>query len=243
MSPRGNPTQGLRTDARRNRQRILTAARDLYAERGAGVPFDAIAERAGVGNATLYRHFASHEVLRRAVVLDVLTQSAAEARLAMDQQLDSFRALAGYMHRALDVRIAAVMPVLAGEMSNDEDVRRAAADSANLVQQLVDAAHLSGQLRRDVTFGDVGLLLIRLSRPISPIPLATNDQLAHRHLDLVLKGLAAHSDEEDNTVLPDPGLTLQDLRQFGRLDSGSLVDVEQGASIDDSREESGDDPS
>ncbi|WP_217563397.1 helix-turn-helix domain-containing protein, partial [Paenibacillus sp. GbtcB18] len=49
--------RGRRSDAVRNRTRILDAAQDMFAERGPEVVMDEIARRAGVGNATLYRHF------------------------------------------------------------------------------------------------------------------------------------------------------------------------------------------
>ena len=48
----------MRADARRNREQILTAARDIFAEQGPDAPLDAVARRAGVGIGTLYRRFA-----------------------------------------------------------------------------------------------------------------------------------------------------------------------------------------
>ena len=58
----------LRADARRNRERILDAARDAFAEHGRAVPLDEIATRAGVGPGTVYRHFPTKEALFQAVV-------------------------------------------------------------------------------------------------------------------------------------------------------------------------------
>jgi AcrR family transcriptional regulator len=70
----------LRADARRNRDRILTAARDAFAEFGLAVPLDEIATRAGVGPGTVYRHFATKEVLFQAVVMTRVTDLVAEAQ-------------------------------------------------------------------------------------------------------------------------------------------------------------------
>ena len=53
----------LRADAERNRERILAAARDVFAERGLDAPLESIARRAGVGQATLYRRFATRQDL------------------------------------------------------------------------------------------------------------------------------------------------------------------------------------
>ncbi|MFJ8787968.1 TetR/AcrR family transcriptional regulator [Streptomyces sp. NPDC102462] len=58
--------QGLRADARRNRERILVAARSVFAERGIDAPMTAVARRAGVGVATLYRHFPTKDALVQA---------------------------------------------------------------------------------------------------------------------------------------------------------------------------------
>src|SRR3954452_6185705 len=94
--------RGLRADAHRNRQHLLAAARDVFVEQGADAPLDEIARRAGVGIATLYRRFPERAALIRAVVVDVLQAVGDEARRALDEEPDTFQALARYMHRALD---------------------------------------------------------------------------------------------------------------------------------------------
>ncbi|HEY1177142.1 MAG TPA: helix-turn-helix domain-containing protein [Phytomonospora sp.] len=80
-------TPGLRSDAAHNRERILAVARELFAERGADVPMDEIARRAGVGIATLYRRFPTRESLTQAGIRDVVERfnaSIAEAAVAAD---------------------------------------------------------------------------------------------------------------------------------------------------------------
>jgi AcrR family transcriptional regulator len=201
----------LRADARRNLDRILVAARDVFAEQGPDAPLEEIARRAGVGIATLYRRFPDRQALARGVALDVWRRVAQEVELALAEEPDAFRALARYMHRALDLRIGAVMPVLAGQVPADDEVRGARDQSTAWIQRLVDAARAEGSLRPDVAFGDTGLLLIRLGRPLpGPFPHALDDALAHRHLDLLLDGLRAAGDRPD--PLPGPALTLADLR-------------------------------
>ena len=68
--------RSLRADAERNRQRIVEAARSVFAERGLDAPLDAIAERAGVGQATLYRRFPRREDLIVACFAPKLTEYA-----------------------------------------------------------------------------------------------------------------------------------------------------------------------
>src|SRR5829696_6098300 len=68
MARRPQPThepgaRALRADAERNRERIVAAARDVFAERGLDAPLEAIAQRAGVGQATLYRRFPTRQDL------------------------------------------------------------------------------------------------------------------------------------------------------------------------------------
>jgi AcrR family transcriptional regulator len=70
----------LRSDARRNRQRVLEAAESLFASEGVDVPVDEIAERAGVGVGTLYRHFPTKEVLFEAILVARVGEIAEDAR-------------------------------------------------------------------------------------------------------------------------------------------------------------------
>src|SRR5258708_27016289 len=94
------------------------------------------------------------------------------------------------MHRALDARVAAVMPALVGAIPLEDEEFLAARDLAvEPVARMIERAQSEGSLRTDVSFGDIGLVLIRLSRPL-PHPFAAEVQagLAHRHLDLVIAG-------------------------------------------------------
>jgi len=205
---------GLRADARRNRERVLFAARDVFVELGPDAPLDEVARRAGVGIATLYRRFPDRQALQRAVALDLLERTAEALRAVEAEVADPFRALAAYMHAALRLRISAVMPTLVGRISfDDEELRRARDVTSSGQQRLIDAAHASGQLRSDVTFADIGLLLVRLSRPLpGEFPRSIDTLLAHRHLELVLAGLLASG--PGLRELPEPALTLAQLRRI-----------------------------
>src|SRR5262249_24307814 len=83
------------------------------------------------------------------------------------------------------------------------------------VQALVDAAQQSGALRPDVTSGDIGMLLVRMSRPLpGGIPAEIEQRLSQRHLNLLIDGLRATARQP--AELGGPVLTLADLRQFPR---------------------------
>jgi AcrR family transcriptional regulator len=212
----GSSGDVLRADARRNRERILDAAREVFIDAGIDAPLDEVARRAGVGIATLYRRFPTRDELIQAVVLDVLARSVNEAQAAGREETDPFQALARYMHRMIDLRISALFPILLDRVALDtDDVRRAREESAELVESLISAAQSSGSLRPDAAFADVGLMLGRLSRSL-PGAFADelNARLAHRHLDIVLDGLRADARPRP-TVLPGPALDRKELRELG----------------------------
>jgi AcrR family transcriptional regulator len=203
----------MRADALRNRERLIDAARDALIEQGAKARLDDIARRAGVGIGTLYRRFPDRPALLRQVALDLLRRSAHEGQTALADEPDAFSALARYMHRALDLRIAAAMPVVVGELEIDQNPELMAARQASVepLNQIIAAAHADGSLRPEVASGDIGLLLVRLTRPLpGPFPPEVNQRLAHRHLDLVLAGLRSSNSAEAS--LPGPAMTFQDLR-------------------------------
>lgn len=70
----------MRADAVRNRRRILEAAEEVFAKEGLSVPVDVVAERAGVGVGTLYRHFPTKEALFEAIVVTKLEELVGASR-------------------------------------------------------------------------------------------------------------------------------------------------------------------
>jgi AcrR family transcriptional regulator len=211
---RDSEPRPLRADARDNRRRLLEAARDAFIEHGPSAPLEEIARRAGTGIATLYRRFPDRQALMRDVVLDAIEGTIGAARRAAAAERDPFRALARYMHEVIDVRTAAVIPALIGAVPlHDEEMMRAREVGPTLVQGLVEAAQRTGQLRQDVTPADIGLLIIRMSRPLAGgFTREANASLSHRHLEVVLDGLRPPA--QPAAPLPGPALTMADLRRL-----------------------------
>ncbi|MFA1537594.1 TetR/AcrR family transcriptional regulator [Actinomadura monticuli] len=205
----------LRADARDNRRRILAAAGEVFVEQGPGAPLEEISKRAGTGIATLYRRFPDREALTRAVALDALERTTDEVKRARDEEPTAFAALVRYMHRVLDIRIGAVFPVLLEEIPfEDEEIAAVRADGVTVMQDLVAKAQSDGDLRPDVTHGDVGMMLVRLSRPLpGPLPREMGEELAHRHLDLLIDGLRTAAARPGE--LGGPALTFGDLDSMG----------------------------
>ncbi|MFF2959816.1 TetR/AcrR family transcriptional regulator [Streptomyces sp. NPDC057963] len=199
----------VRADAARSRRRILDAARDVFLTRGLDAPLDLIVRRAGIGPGTLYRRYPDREVLVRDLTGDLLVrlEGVAEAAAAVDD--DAFAALRRFVHGAADLRMGAVVPVLLEGLVVDEELARIRTSTVSTVEALIDAAHRSGRLRRDVGMGDLVLLSIRLSRPLPGglDRLDADGDLLHRHLDLALDGLDTAAATR-SVAAPAPGTPL-----------------------------------
>ena len=198
-----------RADALRNRERIVTAAREMFVESGPDVPLDEVARRAGVGNATLYRNFPDRAALVHEVVLAVTSRTIARAEEARAAESDPFAALSRFVHAAADERIGALCPMLSGDF--DQDHPELLAERRRLeeaVVGLVERAMSAGRLRTDIAVGDVIVALTQLTRPLPGIACPNIDRFIHRHLQLFLDGLEAPA----RSVLPGSGATLEDLR-------------------------------
>lgn len=199
-----------RADAVRNRERILVAAREIFVETGSGAPLDEVARRAGVGNATVYRHFPDRAALVHHVVLYVMGRVAAQAEESLAAEADPFAALCRFTHAAADERIGALCPMLAGDFDRDHPELLAAREGlAEAVETLLTAGQDAGAVRTDIAVGDLLVALSQLSRPLPDRTCTDGDMFVHRHLQLFLDGLRAPA----RSVLPGAAATLEDLRQ------------------------------
>ncbi|MEU8521156.1 TetR/AcrR family transcriptional regulator [Streptomyces sp. NBC_01216] len=197
-----------RADALRNRERIVTAAREMFVEFGPQVPFDEIARRAGVGNATLYRNFPERADLIQEVVVSVMSRTTDLAESAAEEG-DTLDALRRFTHAAADERIGALCPVLDGAFDREHPELLAARERLEeAVQSLVHRAQRAGRLRADVGAGDLMIAVSQLTRPLPGTACPDMDRFVHRHLQLFLDGLEAPARSE----LPGSAATLEDLR-------------------------------
>src|SRR5690349_22608185 len=95
----------LRADARRNREKVLTAARKVFSEHGRDAQMDDVARRAGVGVGTVYRHFPTKEALIEALVVDSFQKIALRAEAAL-QADDAWDALASTLWAGAEILAA-----------------------------------------------------------------------------------------------------------------------------------------
>ncbi|WP_286160171.1 TetR/AcrR family transcriptional regulator [Streptomyces yunnanensis] len=200
----------LRADAVRNRERIIAAARETMVEFGAEAPFDEIARRAGVGNATLYRHFTDRRDLIHHVTLSVMSRIADRAECALVEESDAFEALRRFVHDAVEERIGALCPLLSDGVDPAHPDLLAARERLDAaVAAVMGAARDSGQLRTDIAVGDLMVALTQLTRPLPGTGCMDFDRFVHRHLQLFLDGLQTPARSE----LPGSAVTLEDLRR------------------------------
>ena len=199
-----------RADALRNRERIVAAAREMFVEYGPEAPLDEIARRAGIGNATLYRHFPDRNSLIHDVVLSVLARTADLAEEVAMRESDPSIALRRFVHTAADERVGALCPLLVAgfdRVPSELDAARARLEGA--LEALMERARQAGRLRTDVAVGDLMVALSQLTRPLPGTACVNMDRFTHRHLQLFLDGLEAPARSE----LPGKAATLEDLRR------------------------------
>ncbi|HLN04998.1 MAG TPA: helix-turn-helix domain-containing protein [Acidimicrobiales bacterium] len=181
--------RNLRADARRNRARVLEAAEAVFGSEGLAVPIDIIAERAGVGVGTIYRHFPTKEVLFEAIVLSHFERLVDDARCLVKAD-DPAEALFGYLARLVDLAFAKrdLADALAGA---GIDVKATASGVKHQLEaaigELLVRAQRAGAVRADVTVAD-------LMGFVTGACMATDRQIGdpgspRRMLDIVCDGL------------------------------------------------------
>ncbi|MEU3856958.1 TetR/AcrR family transcriptional regulator [Streptomyces sp. NPDC028722] len=198
-----------RADALRNRERIVTAAQEMFVEHGPDVPLDEIARRAGVGNATVYRNFPDRDALVREVVCTVMDRTAEAAERALAETGDAFTALEHFVHTAADERISALCPMVASTFDQHHpDLEASRKRIEQLVEEVMGRAEAAGQLRSDVGVGDLLIVVAQLSRPPAGTDCVRGDRFVHRHLQLFLDGLRAPA----HSALPGQAVSITELR-------------------------------
>ncbi|WP_369202610.1 TetR/AcrR family transcriptional regulator [Streptomyces sp. PU-14G] len=163
-SPGPAPGRPARADARRNREKLLTAARTLFATAEGAVPLDAVAREAGVGIGTLYRHFPTREALVEAVYAAELDEVVAAAP-ALLADLPPDAALRGWLDCYAGF-VAAKRGLLetlrAGWASGSIATPDTRGRLTAAIATVLEAGTREGSLRGDVDPGDVLTLLLGL---------------------------------------------------------------------------------
>jgi AcrR family transcriptional regulator len=183
----------MRADAVRNRRLILEAAEEVFAAQGVSAPIDLVADRAGVGVGTLYRHFPTKEALFEAIVLTRLEDLVA-ATASSEQGDDASEAFFSFLR------------TFAGKVSNKHDLIDAlgakgidiksrcsamAEDLESGVEAMLRRAEDAGAVRDGITTKEVLGLLIGVCQASDHSKL--DDASRQRMMDVVCDGLRASS--------------------------------------------------
>jgi AcrR family transcriptional regulator len=203
--------RGLRADARRNREKIVTAARALFMAEGTDAPLDDVARLAGIGKGTLYRNFPDRDTLLATIAYDTFRQLADLASGIRETEDDAWIALCRYLREWSALRLGVLYDALCDRLpamvKADSELRAARAQWLGILEQMVSTAQAAGHLRPDVRAGDIALFMNILQQRKTAHALLA--QSSERFLELMLDGLSARRD----VPLPGEPLTTKALNR------------------------------
>lgn len=200
MPPEDTTERPLRRDAERNRERLLAAASDVFAERGLDVTMHDIAAHAGLGVGTAYRRFANKQEIIEALFEQRLDRVAALANEAL-REPDAWRGLATYLERVLQLQLEDRGLT---DIINNPHLGQDRADEARnritpLLDAIVERARDQGTLRRDFSTTDIIFLQYALGALMDRTR-HTQPALYRRYLTMFLDGI--RTDRAPLTHLP-----------------------------------------
>ncbi|GAA3340632.1 TetR/AcrR family transcriptional regulator [Amorphoplanes nipponensis] len=201
----------LRRDAERNRQRVLAAARELFAERGLEVTLDDVARRAGLGVGTVYRRFPSREALIEALFseqLDALVTLAGECLREQNSWDGLVRFLEDFACRHGGDR--AMRELLFTGAAQRPDFARIHAELVPAADELVARAQRDGHLRPDLRGTDLPQIELMISS-VAECTRGVDPEVWRRYLTLLLDGLRATP--RGPSPLPAPALSHEQTEQ------------------------------
>jgi AcrR family transcriptional regulator len=186
----------LRADARRNRERVLTAAREVFAEQGREAQMDDVARRAAVGVGTVYRHFPTKEALIDALVAEAFERFLAVAQAQAQRDDDAWDALvttlwAGAEILAGDRALSAIMSEMYGPVNISLETQL---EMTKAMTILVERAQAAGQLRADVILDDIPTVMCGVG--MATCKAHSVPDAWRRHVAIIVDGLRASSASE-----------------------------------------------
>lgn len=178
----------LRADARRNRARILAAAEQVFAARGASVSTEEIARAAGVGIGTVFRHFPTKEALLQAIIEGVVRQLVHDAE-QLRAEGDPATALFTFFARMVEQAAAKKTVVdLLSAAGIDLDVAKPVNLLGQTLASLLVAAQEAGAVHEDVAIPEVTALLIGTCH--AALQTGWDDNVRERVLTVIFAGMS-----------------------------------------------------
>lgn len=184
---------GRKAQAARNDEAILAAAKAVFTE-DPGAPIQAVAKRAGVGIAALYRRYPSKDDLLRKLCGDGLTTYMEIVQAALDRpESDAWEAFAGYVRGIMEADTPSITLRLAGTFAPSQELWDQSVAAGELNQQLFERTQAAGVLREGVTMNDVALL----TESLASLRLPDDERsraLRRRYTELLLEALRGPRD-------------------------------------------------
>jgi AcrR family transcriptional regulator len=182
----------LRADARRNREKVLQAARAVFADRGRDAQMDDVAGAAGVGVGTVYRHFPTKEALLEALIVESFVQITDEAERSLEIE-DPWEAFATLMWRAAEIMAGdrALSEVFAASTGSVEQRMPTLEELRDAVGRVIERGQVAGVIREDMLVDDVPMIMCGIGSATKKPHVCT--EAWRRHLMIVLDGLRARS--------------------------------------------------
>ena len=202
----------MRADARRNRERVLEAAEALFGEIGLKAQMDDVAERAGVGVGTVYRHFPTKAALLEAVIAGRGEAMLRDIKAAVGDP-DPGMGLRRFASAMADhqARNRALAEEMAAEIDLPAVMARVRDSIYDAVSGLVNRAQAAGAIRSDIGASDVSMLLSGIAHVVE-LAGDLGARLRQRYLTIVLDGLRP----ADASPLPGRPLELDELHRLAR---------------------------
>jgi AcrR family transcriptional regulator len=182
----------MRSDALRNRQRILDAAREAFTEHGEDAQMDDIARRAGLGVGTLYRHFTTKEMLVGELIHVKLSEFAELVRRKAEEEGDPWAAFEGGLRDQTEVMARDAAHQRMPFVATPDAMRRAEPAVRELREAwgvVIDRAKEAGVLRKDFEVDDIRTLMCGLGSMMAADACGAMSYDWRRQLDLFLDGV------------------------------------------------------
>ncbi|MCV7343504.1 TetR/AcrR family transcriptional regulator [Mycolicibacterium rhodesiae] len=190
------PCRGLRKDAELNRQRIVQAARELFAVRGLEATLNDIAHYAGVGVGTVYRRFATKEELLDAIFSDGIDQVVCLAETAAQQE-NSWDGFVWFVEHLCELTATdrGLRQMVYSSAYGGQGVECARLRLTPPISKLVERARDDGYLRRDAESTDMPILGM-LAGTVSEWAGHVEPELWRRYVALLLEGMRSRDGQE-----------------------------------------------
>jgi AcrR family transcriptional regulator len=182
----------MRSDALRNRQLILDAAREAFSEHGEDAQMDDIARRAGVGVGTLYRHFTTKEMLVGELIHVKLSEFAERVRRKLEEESDPWAAFEGALREQTGVMAGDAAHQRMPFAATPEAMQRAEPAVRELREVwglVIDRAKEAGVLREDFEVDDIRTLMCGLGSMMAADACGAMSYDWRRQLDIFLSGV------------------------------------------------------